>query len=267
MMSPARAHGIRDVGAFVLIGLLSGFMSGLFGVGGGTIIVPMLVTLAAFSQRLSAGTSGASIIVTAAVGVISYAAHGQVDWLAGALLAVGGVVGAPIGAHLLNKLSESTLRWCFVGFLAVVIVSLFFVVPERGEGVEIGVLVGIALVAVGVLTGILSGLIGVGGGIVVVPVLILLFGTSDLVAKGTSLLMMIPTTISGAWRNARNHNVDFTAAGIVAAATLLTTPLGTLLATALDPFVANMLFAAYLVVIGVQTAVKAIRARLKNQEG
>ncbi|MFP3468058.1 TSUP family transporter, partial [Leifsonia sp. SIMBA_070] len=85
--------------------------------------------------------------------------------------------------------------------------------------VDMHVGTGIALVALGVVTGILSGLIGVGGGVIVVPAMMFLFGSSDLVAKGTSLLMMIPTTISGAIRNARNKNIDLVAAGTVGLAT------------------------------------------------
>ncbi|WP_260406570.1 sulfite exporter TauE/SafE family protein [Microbacterium sp. G2-8] len=267
MISALKARGPKALLTFLAIGLVSGFMSGLFGVGGGTVIVPLLVTFALFGQKLASGTSGASIIVTAAVGVITYAIDGNVDWLAAALLAVGGIVGAPIGAQLLHRLSEAFLRWFFVGFLAVVMISLFFIIPDRDvTAVPMNVWLGLALVALGVLTGILSGLIGVGGGIIVVPVLILVFGTSDLVAKGTSLLMMIPTTISGAVRNAKNHNVDFIAAGTVALATVLTTPLGALVAGVVDPFVANMLFAAFLVVIAVQMAQKAIRAQRKNKE-
>jgi len=256
----AVARAPKHYVVFVAIGLLSGFMSGLFGVGGGTVIVPLLVLLAAFGQKLASGTSGASIIVTAAVGVISYAAHGQVDWLAALLLAAGGVIGAPIGAQLLHRLSEAFLRWFFVGFLVVVMISLFFIIPDRDATVPMNVWIGIALVGVGVVTGVLSGLIGVGGGIIVVPVLILLFGSSDLVAKGTSLLMMIPTTMSGAWRNWKNDNIDWAAAGCIAVATCLTTPLGAIVAGAVDPQVANWLFVAFLVVIAAQMAQKAIRA-------
>lgn len=251
----------RTFVSFVVIGLVSGFLSGLFGVGGGTVIVPLLVLLVAFRQKLAAGTSGASIVVTAAVGVVSYAIDGNVDWLAALLLAVGGVIGAPLGAQLLHRLDEATLRWIFVGFLVVVMISLFFIVPDRTADVPLNVWLGLGLVGVGFVTGLLSGLVGVGGGVVIVPVLILVFGASDLVAKGTSLLMMIPTTLSGAWRNLRNGNVDLAAAGCVAAATIVTTPLGALLAGAIDPALSNVLFAAFLVVIATQMAVKAIRAR------
>ena len=156
------------------------------------------------------------------------------------------------------------LRWFFVGFLVVVIVSLFLVIPSRDAEFELQLLNGIALVLVGVATGILAGLIGVGGGVIVVPILMLAFGTSDLVAKGTSLLMMIPTAISGTIGNLRNRNVDLVAAALVGVSACTTTALGAWLATLIDPQVGNMLFAAYLVVIAVQMAMKAIKGRKKK---
>ncbi len=257
-------RGPRAYTAFIGIGLLAGLLSGLFGVGGGTVIVPLLVLFLHFNQRLGAGTSLAAIVPTATVGVISYAIHGSVAWVPGLILAAGSVVGAQIGTRLLPRVSQTVLRWLFVGFLVVVIVSLFLVIPSRDAEFEVQLLNGLALVATGVITGILAGLIGVGGGVIVVPVLMLAFGTSDLIAKGTSLLMMIPTAISGTIGNLRNHNVDLVAAAIVGVSACTTTALGAWLATLIDPFVGNMLFAAYLVVIAVQMAMKAIKGRKKK---
>lgn len=257
-------RGPRAYAAFIGIGLLAGLLSGLFGVGGGTVIVPLLVLLLHFNQRLGAGTSLAAIVPTAAVGVVSYAIHGSVAWVPGLILAAGSVVGAQIGTRLLPRVSQTVLRWLFVGFLVVVIVSLFLVIPSRDAEFDLQLLSGLALVAVGVVTGILAGLIGVGGGVIVVPILMLAFGTSDLVAKGTSLLMMIPTAISGTIGNLRNRNVDLVAAAIVGVSACTTTALGAWLATLIDPFIGNMLFAAYLVVIAVQMAMKAIRGRKKD---
>lgn len=262
-MNAIRARGSKALLTFVVIGLVSGFMSGLFGVGGGTVIVPLLVSIALFSQKLASGSSGASIIITASIGVITYALHGEVDWIAGILLAAGGIVGAQVGAHLLHVIRENIVRWIFIVFLGCMVVMMFLIVPERGATVDMHIGTAIALVALGVVTGILSGLIGVGGGVIVVPAMMFLFGSNDLVAKGTSLLMMIPTTISGAFRNARNKNIDFVAAGVVGLATLITTPLGVIVAAKLDPFTANVLFAAFLLVIGVQMAIKALRAGRK----
>ncbi len=259
----AITRGPRAYLSFIAIGLLAGLLSGLFGVGGGTVIVPLLVLLLSFDQRISAGTSLAAIVPTASVGVISYAMSGAVAWIPALILAAGSVVGAQIGSRLLPRVSQTALRWGFVVFLAVVIVSLFLVIPSRAAEFELSWINGIALVAVGVVTGVIAGLIGVGGGVIIVPVLMLGFGTSDLVAKGTSLLMMIPTAVSGTIGNLRHRNVDLVAAALIGVAACTTTALGAWLATLIDPLTGNILFAAYLVVIAVQMALKAIRSRAR----
>lgn len=257
----ARIRGPRAYAGFIMIGLLAGLLSGLFGVGGGTVIMPLLVLMLSFDQRLAAGTSLAAIVPTASVGVISYAIHGSVAWIPAIILAAGAVIGAQIGTRLLPRISQSALRWGFIGFLMLVIITLFLVIPSRSAELELGWINGSALALVGVGTGVLAGLIGVGGGVIVVPVLMLAFGTSDLEAKGTSLLMMIPTALSGTIGNLRHRNVDLLAAGIIGVSACTTTAVGAWLATLIDPFLGNMLFAAYLVVIAVQMAIKAIRGR------
>jgi Predicted permeases len=256
-----RAITPRFVITCVAIGLAAGLLSGLFGVGGGTVIVPLLLLFLRFEQRLAAGTSLAAIVPTATVGVVSYAVHGSVAWIPALILAAGAVVGAQIGTWLLARLPQNALRWGFIGFLLVVIVMLFVVVPSRDAELELTVLVVVALAGLGLFTGIMAGLLGVGGGVIVVPALMFLFGTSDLVAKGTSLLMMIPTAISGTVGNIRRRNVDLPAAALIGVAACTTTALGAWIATLLDPFAANVLFAAFLTFIAAQLAVKAWRAR------
>jgi uncharacterized protein len=243
------------------IGLLAGLLSGLFGVGGGTVIVPLLVLILGFDQRLAAGTSLAAIVPTATVGVISYGVHGSVDWVAALLLAVGAVAGAQLGTWLLPRVPLTVLRWAFVGFLIVVIVSLFIVVPSRDAELALTPLTIGCLILLGVITGTLAGLLGVGGGIIVVPALMLLFGTSDLIAKGTSLLMMIPTAVSGTIGNIRRRNVDLFAAALIGAAACTTTALGAWIATLVDPLTGNVLFAVFLVVIAGQMALRALRGQ------
>ncbi len=173
---------------------------------------------------------------TATVGVISYAVHGSVAWIPALILAAGAVGGAQIGTWLLPRLPLTALRWSFVGFLVAVIVSLFLVIPSRDADLPLTVASrSSASSCSGVVTGTLAGLLGVGGGIIVVPALMLLFGASDLIAKGTSLLMMIPTAISGTVGNVRRHNVDLFAAALIGVAACTTTALGAWIATLVDP--------------------------------
>ncbi len=245
------------------IGLAAGTMSGLFGVGGGTVIVPLLVMFLRFDQRLAAGTSLAAIVPTATVGVISYALHGSVAWIPALILAAGAVVGAQIGTALLPRVSQTVLRWGFVAFLVVVIVMLFVVIPSRDAGLELNLVTILGLILLGLITGIIAGLLGVGGGVIVVPALLLVFGASDLIAKGTSLLMMIPTAVSGTIGNFRRRNVDLVAAALVGGAACTTTALGAWIATLINPVVGNMLFAAYLTFIAVQMGIRAVRGRAR----
>ncbi|WP_322411471.1 sulfite exporter TauE/SafE family protein [Microbacterium invictum] len=261
MSDAPTARGARFVVTCLGVGFIAGLMSGLFGVGGGTVVVPLLVLILGYGQRLAAGTSLAAIVPTATVGVIAYAVNDSVAWIPALILAAGAVVGAQIGTWLLPRTPVTVLRWGFVGFLVIVIVSLFLVIPSRDAGLPLTVVTVLGLVALGVVTGILAGLLGVGGGVIVVPVLLLLFGTSDLLAKGTSLLMMIPTAISGTIGNLVRKNVDLPAAALVGVAACVTAPVGTLLATLVDPQVGNILFAGFLVIIAVQMAVRAVRGR------
>ena len=244
-----------------LLGALTGMLSGLFGIGGGVILVPMLVMLLGFQQRLAAGTSVAAILPAAIVGGITYAIQGHIDWIAVAALAVGIVIGAQIGSYLLSRIPTVFLRWMFMAFLVGVIVSLWFVVPQRDDVIEMNALVGGLLVVTGLVTGILSGLLGVGGGVVVVPILMFFFGASDLVAKGTSLFVMIPGSISGTIGNTRRKNVDLRAAAILGIAASLLSPVGSIIATHIPPFWSNVAFSILLTIILVQMLVRTLRSR------
>src|SRR5690606_11457752 len=141
----AITRGPRAYLGFVGIGLAAGLLSGLFGVGGGTVIVPLLVVLLRFDQRRAAGTSLAAIVPTASVGVVSYALSGSVAWIAALILAAGAVAGAQIGSRLMPRISQRALRWGFVAFLLVVLVSLFVVIPSREAVFELTWLSGIGL--------------------------------------------------------------------------------------------------------------------------
>ncbi len=247
--------------SLALVGIAAGLLSGLFGIGGGTIIVPALALWLSMPQKISAGTSVAAILPTAVVGATTYALQGQVDWIAALALAVGIVAGAQLGSHLLAKLPVGAIQWGFMAFLAVVIVSLWFVVPQRGDRIEITVLSVVLLVLTGFITGILSGILGVGGGVVVVPALMFFFGSSDLIAKGTSLLMMIPGSISATIGNFKRANVDLRAAAIVGLAACACVPFGAMFAAWIDPFWGNVAFSLYLAFVLVQMLVRRLKAQ------
>lgn len=239
----------RNWFGLILIGIAVGIASGLFGVGGGIIIVPALVYLLGYDQKIASGTSLLAIVLPAAVGVVSYGLRGNVDYLLALLLAVGSVVGAPIGAWLLKRLPKRAVQITFIVFIVIVIVSLFLVVPSRDAVVHVDLLMGAFIVLIGLVAGVAGGLLGIGGGVIVVPALTLLVGASDLVAKGTSLLMIIATGLSGTIANIRHRNVDPAGAATLGVAAAVVTPFSVWLSTVMSPYAANVTFSVFLVLI------------------
>lgn len=256
---PQNNSPITSWWVFVLIGLAGGFLSGLFGVGGGVVVVPALTMFAGLTQRQAAGTALAAILPAAAVGSVSYIIHGDIDWLAALVLTVGIVFGAQIGTYLLNRIPQPVLVFGFAAFQVFAIISLFVVAPERGVSVSWNVVSVLLLALLGLLTGVLSGLLGIGGGIVVVPALMVFFGASDLVAKGTSLIMMIPGSLSGTLANVKRGNINLRAALYVALGAVVIAPVGALIAGLLDPRIGNVLFAILIAVLATRMVVTQLR--------
>lgn len=252
----------RSIIVLIVVGMLVGVLSGTFGIGGGTVIVPALVWLG-LSQRNAAATSTLAIVPTSISGVVSYATGGHVDWLAAALLFCGMFIGGQIGSWLLSRLPELVLRWIFVAFLVFVVINQVSFVPSRDHQIVMTVATGVCLALLGVVIGMLAGLLGIGGGALAVPALSILFGASDLIARGTSLLAMFPNSITTSVANMKRNLVHVKAALIIGLVAAVTAPLGTWIAGEVSPRVGAIMFACYLCVLLVRSVfvvVKATRA-------
>ena len=102
----------------IATGLSAGILSGLFGIGGGVLIVPALVYLLGFSQHRATGTSLVVLLPPVGIAaVMEYARHGAVDWKAALVVAITVFIGAALGAVLANKISGATLKIGFSLFL------------------------------------------------------------------------------------------------------------------------------------------------------
>lgn len=249
----------RSIIVLIVVGMLVGVLSGMFGIGGGTVIVPALVWLG-LSQRNAAATSMLAIVPTAISGVVSYAAGGNVDWLAAALLFCGMFVGGQVGSWLLSRLPELALRWIFVAFLVFVVINQVSFVPSRDHQIAMSVTTGIGLALLGVVIGTLAGLLGIGGGALAVPSLSMLFGASDLVARGTSLLAMFPNSITTSAANLKRGLAHVKTALIIGVTAAVTAPLGTWIAGEVSPRVGAIMFACYLCVLLVRSVFVAVKA-------
>jgi uncharacterized membrane protein YfcA len=191
------------------------------------------------------------VLPISAASLLSYWSHDHVDWRVAACLAAGALLGALLGTRLLNVLPHRTLAIAFAGLLIVTAIRLFLPLDSGvREVLSLGSIV--ALVAIGVATGILAGLLGVGGGIVMVPAMMMLLQMPSAFAKGTSVAVIIPTSIMGTWRNRTKKNVDLKAAGIVGLGGILSAFIGGWISTKMSDTVSNVLFATLLAVVAIR---------------
>ncbi|MBU0686647.1 MAG: sulfite exporter TauE/SafE family protein [Candidatus Margulisbacteria bacterium] len=109
----------------ILIGLLTGFLSGLLGIGGGTVLVPGLVILAGLSQHMSQGIALAVIVPTAALGAYGYFRKGNVLTSLLVFMAIGAVLGAVAGSNLANLIPAFYLRKMFGFFVIFIAIKIF----------------------------------------------------------------------------------------------------------------------------------------------
>ncbi len=200
-------------GAALAVGAAAGLLSGLLGIGGGLVVGPVLALLGMPLPR-ALGTSLVAVAPIAAVAALAgwKTAPDQLAWTTALLVAVGGQLGAPLGARLLVSLPVRALRMVFIGFLLLAASRNLIGPPEwQLEGLAVaGSWPHSALVlALGVGAGVCSSLFGVGGGVVVVPGLVYLAGGFSFpAAAATSLLAMIPTALRGAWIARRQDRIE-----------------------------------------------------------
>ena len=119
---------------FIVIGLVTGVLAGLFGIGGGIVMVPALILIAGMAPLTATGTSlGALLLPVGALGAWQYYRNGHLDVKAAALLAVGLTIGAYGGARVAQQLAPDTARKMFAVLLVLVAVRMWFLKGAGGS--------------------------------------------------------------------------------------------------------------------------------------
>ncbi len=214
-----------SVNAFVLLGLggIVGVLSGMFGVGGGFLMTPLLFFIG-IPPAVAVATEANQIVASSFSGVLAHLKRKTVDLKMGTVLLIGGLIGAALGVVIFNILKaqgqvDLLVKLCYVVFLGIIGGLMFFeslnairktksgkVTPRkkhnwihglpfkmrfRVSGLYISV---IPPILVGVSVGILAAIMGVGGGFIMVPAMIYLLGMPTKVVVGTSLFQIIFVT-------------------------------------------------------------------------
>ncbi|HEY3216365.1 MAG TPA: sulfite exporter TauE/SafE family protein [Candidatus Eisenbacteria bacterium] len=231
----------------LLGGWLAGVAGGLFGVGGGLILVPLLTAFFRLSQHEAHGTSLAVIGPTALAALLVYGHSSHVDWGMALLVALPSMWTARSGARWAARTSPSGLSRAFALLLVIVAVHLMWKAPVAAESPLLHglprVLFGLGL---GAAVGMLSGYMGVGGGLIAVPGLTLGLGMVQQTAQGTSLAVILFTAPAGAAEHARHRHVVWPLVPALALGGMAGSPLTSWLAQRLPHELLVRIFALFL---------------------
>ena len=198
------SFAITTLFLFVVLGSLAGFLAGLLGIGGGIILVPLFLWAfgaAGFAPDIlvhtAFGTSLAIIIPTALSSTFGHRKRGNVEWHQVGYLCIGGFLGAIGGAWLASLLSGDWLKGLF-GVMQILVALQMIIFhprlpPERSDAVPLW-----PLVAVGFSGGVFSAFFGVGGGVIAVPLMVIVLSFPIHLAVGNSSALIVISSLSGA---------------------------------------------------------------------
>jgi len=274
----------------LLLGLggLVGFLSGMFGVGGGFLMTPLLIMIG-IPPTVACATDSNQIVAASASGTFAHARAGMVDFKMGFLLLIGGVGGGSVGVYVIKVLrsigeADTLIQAAYVIMLGGVGSYMFFEslgdlrgtrrsrLAERTEGrpsiyarivgslpwqvhfprsnVSISVLMPLVF---GVLVGVLAAIMGVGGGFIMVPVMVYLLRMPMHVVVGTSLFQILFTCINVTVLQATvNHTVDFVLALILLAGSVIGAQIGARLGERLKGDQLKILLAVIVLIVCVK---------------
>lgn len=233
-----------------MAGLAAGVLSGLFGVGGGIVMVPLFVLWLGLPQKTAITTSLLAIIPISVSAIAGYAVGDAVAWQVGLVIGGGSIVGGQIGVRLLPVIPVPYLQ---VAFAVLLLYSALRLIQPDSVAADSGAIAGWpVLVLVGVVAGLVAALLGVGGGIIVVPALVLLAGVDLSTARGTSLLVVLLTAVTASVSNWRAGALDARIGWLTGLVGVPASLGAALVAQSIPQRAAAYLFAALMVVAALQ---------------
>lgn len=261
---------MEQVIPLLVLGLAAGVLSGMFGIGGGVVIVPVLVTLFAYDLSTAVGTSlGALLLPVSIFAVIEYYRAGKLRISVAAIIALGLIVGGYFGSQLALNLPVDLLQRLYGAFL--LYASWRFTEPRKWiaeirAGQKPAEIVGhetgasfVSLLILGLGAGVVSGMFGVGGGIVIVPALVAFLKFDQKVAVGTSLgALLLPVGLGGVISYYQAEKLNVQAAALIAAGLVVGALGGARLALGLPSTTVKRLYGIFLLLVGLRFLLQVI---------
>ncbi len=235
----------------LILAVAVGVVLGLLGGGGSILTVPLLVYVARMDTKEAIATSLLVVGVTSAVGAISHARAGRVQWRTGLIFGAASMTGAYTGGRVAEFVPG---EWLLIGFALMMIATALAMLRARREVATDQRPTGprtARIVIDGLIVGLVTGLVGAGGGFLVVPALALLGGLPMPVAIGTSLVVIAMKSMAGLAGYLASVTIDWQLAAAVTGAAVLGALLGGPLAERIPPEALRRIFGWFVLVMSV----------------
>jgi len=208
----------------ILVGIFIGMMSGFFGVGGGMILVPILLVLG-FDIKVAIGISIIQMVFSSLLGSYLNYKKGSLIIGEGIFVGFGGFVGGYIGAYVTEYISDTVLQFLFFGLLLFALFRLFFSENHEDDS-QAKSLSKVLLFIIGLVIGIFAITLGIGGSIILTPLLVGLLHYPLKKAVSAGLFFVAFSSVAGMISRLTTGTIDFNNGLIVALASLLGVTLG-----------------------------------------
>ncbi|AFM15832.1 putative permease [Mycolicibacterium chubuense NBB4] len=217
----------------VALAVLVGVSLGLLGGGGSILTVPLLAYVAGMDVKHAIATSLLVVGATSAVGAISHARAGRVQWRTGLVFGAAGMVGA-YGGGLLGRFLPDTVL--MITFAAIMIATALAMLRGRKDSASTARSLPVAkALPLGIAVGLITGIVGAGGGFLIVPALALLGGLPMPIAVGTSLVVIALNSLAGLAGHLSSASMDWRLAALITAAAVAGALIGSRLTSVVDP--------------------------------
>lgn len=244
----------------ILIGLFAGAYGIMVGAGGGFIFVPALLIILDMPPALAAGTGLVVVLINATSGVAGFVKQKRIDYQIALLITLGALPGSFAGIWFSHIVSADIFQWIFAGVL--ILLGLFLQYKNRGKqdkGVEepskdlsMTTKRKISLIMVGIMMGIVSTFFGIGGGWLMVPILIYIYGIKAHRATATSVFALCLYSIIGVILHIYHGNVDWSAALWGGIGVLVGAQIGVYLSSKISGKIIVQMLSILLIVIGIK---------------
>jgi uncharacterized membrane protein YfcA len=221
-------------------------LSGFFGIGGGTILVPALLMLG-YDTKVAIGISVVQMVFSSVYGSYLNNKKGTLDVQMVAFIGFGGFIGALLSGDIAYGLSDKTLELIFLAFATFALLRLFFKTQEHKDQKSVNK---ILLVMIGIVLGAVSMTIGVGGSIILVPILVGFLHVPLKKAISAGLFFVVFSSISGLISHALKGHIDYENGIIIGLASLIGVYIGIHLKDTVNAVVQKrMLVVFYMIVV------------------